>query len=99
MPDHVHLAIQLPRTLTVADFVKKVKTTSSAWIKTQAENHSGFAWQAGYGVFSLGASQLQVLTHYIDRQEEHHRVKSFQEEYREFLGKYGVEYDERYVWD
>ncbi|MEO7098524.1 MAG: IS200/IS605 family transposase [Luteolibacter sp.] len=99
MPDHVHLAIQLPRTVTVSDFVRKVKATSSAWIKKQNPSHAGFSWQAGYGVFSLGASQLQVLTRYIDRQEEHHRARGFKEEYREFLAKYGVEYDERYVWD
>lgn len=99
MADHVHMAIQGGRTMTVADFVKRVKSTSSQWIKAEGENHAGFAWQAGYGVFSLGASQLAVLTEYIDRQEEHHRVKGFQEEYREFLRKYEVAYDERYVWD
>jgi REP element-mobilizing transposase RayT len=93
------MAIQLTRTLAVADFVKKVKSTSSVWIKEHGKHHAGFSWQAGYGVFSLGASQLAAVTDYIDRQEEHHRVKGFQEEYREFLKKYAVEYDERYVWD
>jgi REP element-mobilizing transposase RayT len=99
MPDHVHMAVELSRTLTVSDFVKKVKTTSSVWIKKHGVNHSGFSWQAGYGVFSLGASQLPVLTRYIGRQEEHHRGKGFQEEFREFLAKYEVEFDERYVWE
>jgi REP element-mobilizing transposase RayT len=97
--DHVHMAIQLTRTITVADFVKKVKSTSSVWIKEHGKLHAGFSWQAGYGVFSLGASQLAAVINYIDRQEEHHRVKSFQEEYREVLKKYAVEFDERYVWD
>jgi putative transposase len=97
--DHVHLAIQLSRTITVADFTKKLKVTSSVWIKDQGAGYQGFSWQAGYGVFSLGASQLSALIAYIDGQEDHHRVKGFQEEYREFLLKYGVEYDERYVWD
>lgn len=97
--DHIHMAIQLTRTLAVADCVKKLKATSSAWIKAEGRHHAGFSWQTGYGVFSLGASQLPDLTSYIDRQEEHHRVKGFQEEYREFLKKYSVEYDERHVWD
>ena len=97
--DHIHMAIQLTRTLAVADFVKKVKATSSVWIKSEGQHHAGFAWQAGYGVFSLGTAQLTDLTNYIDRQEEHHRVKGFQEEYRGFLRKYGVPYDERYVWE
>ena len=61
--------------------------------------HIVFLWQAGYGAFSLGASQLDALTRYIDGQDEHHRVRGFQEEFRDFLSKYGVEYDERYVWE
>lgn len=97
--DHIHMAMELPRTMTVADFVKKVKAASSVWIKDHGRHHEGFSWQAGYGVFSLGASQLQSLTDYIDQQEEHHRMKGFQEEYLEFLGKYGVAYDERYLWE
>jgi len=83
----------------VADFVKQLKQTSSIWIKDNGDNHKGFAWQAGYGVFSLGASQLPTLLEYIDGQEEHHKKRGFQEEYRGFLKKYGVEYDERYLWD
>lgn len=97
--DHVHMAVALSRTLAVADFMKKVKSTSSVWIKDHGSQHAEFSWQAGYGVFLLGASQLDVLIRYIDGQEEHHRTKSFQEEYRAFLEKYGVAYDERYVWD
>ena len=97
--DHIHMAIQLTRPLAVADFVKKVKASSSAWIKAEGDNHAGFSWQAGYGVFSLGASQLAVLTSYIDQQEEHHRVRGFQEEYRDFLKQHGVAYDDRYVWE
>ena len=97
--DHVHLAVELGRTITVADLVKTVKSLSSAWIKREGDRHAGFFWQTGYGAFSVGSSQLQTLTDYIDHQEEHHRTRSFQEEYREFLHKYAVEYDERYVWD
>jgi REP element-mobilizing transposase RayT len=99
MADHVHLAIDLSRTVTTADFVKKVKQTSNVWLKRESKRHDGFEWQAGYGVFSLGPSQLSRLTDYIDRQEEHHRRHSFQEEYLALLGKYGVTPDERYLWD
>ena len=99
MPDHVHLAVRLSRTLAVADLLQKLKALSSGWIKKEGGNHAGFAWQGGYGAFSLGPSQLGKLVDYIDGQQQHHRVETFQEEYRRILEKYGVEYDERYVWD
>ncbi len=97
--DHVHLAVLLSRTLAVAEFVQKVKRTSSVWVKDHGSRHSGLSWQAGYGAFSLGVSQLAVLTKYIDGQEEHHRKVGFQVEYRRLLAKYGVDSDERYLWD
>ncbi len=97
--DHVHLAIALSRTVTVAAVVETVKTSSSKWIKTQSPALSEFAWQRGYGAFSVGPSDRDALCTYIDNQEEHHRTRSFQDEYRNFLTKYGVVFDERYVWD
>lgn len=97
--DHVHLAVRLSRTLSVADLVKEVKTASSKWLKEQDASFTGFYWQQGYGAFSVGMSQKETLLHYIDTQEEHHRTRTFQEEYRDFLQEYGIEYDERYVWD
>jgi len=97
--DHVHLAIRLSRTLTIADLVEKLKTSSSKWLKTQSPTLAHFAWQNGYGAFSVGPSDLEALRKYIDSQEEHHRTHTFQEEYRAFLKRYGVEYDERYIWD
>lgn len=97
--DHVHLAIRLARTITVAALVETLKTSSSRWIKTQSPVLAAFAWQRGYGAFSVGPSQRDKLLHYIDGQEEHHRTRTFQEEYRAFLEKYGVAYDESYVWD
>ncbi len=97
--DHVHLAIGLSRTLAVADLVKEIKTASSKWIKGQDARLRDFSWQNGYGVFSLGMSQKETLLHYIDRQEEHHRTRTFQEEYRAFLTQYGIEFEERYLWD
>ena len=97
--DHVHLAIQFPRTITIAALVEELKTASSKWLKTQSPELSGFAWQRGYGVFSVGPSDLDALLAYIDNQEEHHRTRTFQDEYRAFLTKYGMAFDERYVWD
>jgi REP element-mobilizing transposase RayT len=97
--DHVHLAIRLPRTLTAADLMEELKTSSSKWLKTQSPLLRTFSWQRGYAAFSVGPSDLEPLRQYIQTQEEHHRKQSFQDEYRAFLKKYGVEFDERYVWD
>lgn len=97
--DHVHIACTLPRTLTMAKLVEEIKKPSSLWMKQQEGGTGQFSWQAGYGIFSLGQSQLPALLRYIDNQEEHHRTKSFKEELLELLEKYGVEYDEKYLWD
>lgn len=97
--DHVHLAIDLGRTVAIADFVKKVKQTSSVWLKEQSGGPGHFEWQAGYGSFSVGQSQLNALLRYIDRQEVRHRKETFQDEYRALLARYGTTPDERYVWD
>ena len=96
--DHVHLALTLPRTLTQSDLVKELKTSSNHWLEKQSASFTAFAWQRGYGIFSIGKSQLQALVDYIDSQEKHHRVKTFQEDFRAMLDKYGAEYDEAYVW-
>lgn len=97
--DHVHLAVRLSRTITIASLVEQIKISSSKWLKSQSENLTHFAWQHGYGVFSVGPSDEKKLLSYIANQEEHHQSKTFQEEYRAFLTKYGIHYDERYVWD
>ena len=97
--DHVHLAIRLSRTLTTADLVETLKTSSSKWLKTQSAETAGFSWQRGYGCFSISPPDVEKLCAYIDGQEEHHRTRTFQEEFRTFLEKYRVEYDEVYVWD
>ncbi len=97
--DHVHLAIRLSRTLTTAELVEKVKVSSSKWMKTQFSDCSAFSWQRGYGVFSVGPSDEPALLEYIDGQAKHHEKVSFQEEYRRFLLKYGISFDDRYVWD
>jgi REP element-mobilizing transposase RayT len=97
--EHVHLAIRLSRTITIAELVETLKTTSSKWLKGQSASLGAFAWQRGYGCFSVGPSDLDSLCEYIDRQEEHHRQRTFQEEFRMFLAKYRVEYNDAYVWD
>ena len=97
--DHVHLVTTLPRTLSQADMLEGLKKKSSKWITGLAPVYRHFYWQRGYGAFSVSASQLDALLEYVDTQEEHPRSRTFQEEYREFLRKHGVEYDERYVWD
>lgn len=97
--DHVHLAIGLGRQASPAGLVCDLKSASSKWLKTRAAGLGRFAWQTGYGCFSLGPDALPRLIAYIENQEEHHRRRTFQEEYRAFLDKYAVDYDERYVWD
>jgi REP element-mobilizing transposase RayT len=97
--DHVHLAVGLSRTTTIADLVSELKTSSSMWMKGRPADVSGFAWQRGYGAFSVGPDDLDAVVAYIDRQEEHHRSRTFQEEYLAFLTKYALEFDGRYVWD
>lgn len=97
--DHVHLAIRLSRTISIASLVEDIKTTSSRWLKVHSPDLDDFAWQRGYGAFSVSLRELDTLVAYIDRQAEHHRMRGFQDEYRTLLEGSGVEYDERYVWD
>ncbi len=97
--DHVHLALRLSRTITIAGLVENLKTASSKWLKSQSPGLAAFSWQRGYGCFSVGPTDLESLLAYIDRQEEHHRKRTFEDELRMFLKKYGVEHDEVYLWD
>ena len=97
--DHVHILSTLSRTCEVAEMVKEVKRGSSLWLKTKSPDLRDFAWQNGYGVFSIGYSQVEEVQKYIAGQEEHHRKISFQDEFRKFLERYEVKFDERYVWD
>lgn len=97
--DHVHIFARMGRGISQSDWVKEVKRVSSAWIKTRVPEMGKFSWQAGYGVFSVSASNLSAVESYIATQEEHHRKVSFMDEYRGFLRKHGVEWDDRYVWD
>ena len=95
--DHVHLALRLAPTRTSAKVVSEIKTASSVWMKEKGV--AGFAWQRGYGLFSVGPADLGALMQYIDGQRKHHAKRSFQDEIRGFCKKYHVAIDERYVWD
>jgi putative transposase len=97
--DHVHIVTTLPRTLSQAQLIEGIKKPSSKWIKALQARHRGFFWQRGYGAFSVSPSQLDTALKYLETQQEHHRTRTFQEEYRQLLRRHGVEFDERYVWD
>jgi REP element-mobilizing transposase RayT len=97
--DHVHILFDLSRTLSLSEAVEEVKKASSKWIKTQGESYACFAWQTGYGAFAVSESNVPAVFEYIASQREHHRVKSFQEEYRAFLERHRIAFDEQYVWD
>ncbi|MBA3698377.1 MAG: IS200/IS605 family transposase [Planctomycetes bacterium] len=97
--DHIHVLFLLGRTRAVSEVVEKVKTASSKWMKRQGDEFAMFSWQTGYGVFSVSESQSGIVQRYIARQAERHRKTSFQAEYRAFLERHRVAYDERYVWD
>lgn len=98
MPDHVHLLFRLARTMTISDAVKAAKVESSKWMKEEGRVPA-FAWQAGYGVFSVSASQVETVTHYIQNQPQHHARRTFQEEFRRLLEQHQIPYNEAYVWD
>jgi REP element-mobilizing transposase RayT len=98
MPDHLHLFIGLRPHQSLSDLMRMVKGESSEWINKEALNSNIFRWPEGFGAFSYSRSQVKLVTDYILNQEEHHRKKSFLEEYKSFLDHFDVEYDERYVF-
>lgn len=98
--DHVHIVTTLPRTLSQSALLEDLKKKSSKWIKSiDPLEYGDFFWQRGYGAFSVSMSNLPSVVDYVANQETHHATRSFQDEYREFLAKHDVEFDERYVWD
>jgi putative transposase len=97
--DHIHILCMLSKKVALMNLLEEIKSHSSKWIKTKGENFRNFYWQNGYGAFSVNPSEIEVVKNYIERQNEHHKTKTFQEEYLAFLKKYKVDYDERYVWD
>lgn len=97
--DHIHILFCLYKNHALAKVVEEIKKGSSKWIKTQGGEFQKFAWQAGYGAFSVSQSNVPAVKKYIENQAVHHRRTTFQDEFRAFLRKYEIEYDERYVWD
>ena len=97
--DHVHICCILSREMTQTKLVGEIKKESSKWIKTKGGQYREFYWQDGYGVFSVNPSEIEKVVEYIERQHEHHKKRTYQEELLAFLKKYKVEYDERYLWN
>lgn len=96
--DHVHLLVSLGKTISVAELLMQVKRDSSRWIKARGDEFRAFHWQDGYGAFSIAQSQIDGVRRYFAAQKEHHRTRSFKEEFVALLEKYRVAYDERYIW-
>jgi REP element-mobilizing transposase RayT len=97
--DHVHILCLLSRKIAQMKLMEELKKQSSKWIKTKDELYSNFYWQDGYGIFSINPAEIDKVVNYIEKQYEHHKQKTFQEEFRAFLNKYNIDCDERYVWD
>lgn len=97
--DHVHILCLLSRKVAQATLIEELKKSSSRWVKLQGPQFSKFYWQEGYGIFSVNPTETALVVDYIKNQAKHHETRSFQDEFRLFLKKYNVEYDEKYVWD
>ena len=97
--DHVHILFTLSKNHSLSQAVMEVKRATSKWIKTQGSEFAGFHSQSGYGAFSIGQSGVDEVRTYIANQAKHHRIKTFEEEFRSFLKRYQLEFDERYLWD
>jgi putative transposase len=97
--DHVHIICLLSRKIPQMKLLEELKKQSSKWIKTKGKEYSNFYWQNGYGIFSVNPYETDIVVKYIANQEEHHKKKNFQDEFRAFLKKYNMDYNEEYVWD
>jgi putative transposase len=97
--DHVHVLCSLSKKITTIKLLEELKKSSSKWMKTKGEGLRSFYWQDGYGAFSVGYSQIKDVQYYIEKRYEHHNKITFQDEYRSFLKKYQIPFDERYIWD
>ena len=97
--DHIHILCMLSKKIALVKLMEELKSNSSKWIKAKGPGYKNFNWQDGYGAFSVNPSEVYAVISYIANQHEYHRKITFQDEYRAFLKKYKVEYDEQYVWD
>lgn len=97
--DHIHLLLSLPSVISISKAMQLIKGGSSKWIHDNFPKHRLFAWQEGYGAFSIGISEVKRTVDYINNQHEHHRKFDFKKEFLAFLKKHEIEYDEKYIWD
>ena len=97
--DHIHILFGMRPTESLSKLIQEVKRDSSAWINTNHLAKGKFSWQEGFGAFSYSKSQIPNVCKYIENQEEHHRKKTFTEEYVDFLEKFGIDYDKRYIFE
>jgi len=97
--DHVHILCMLSKKIALMDLLNSIKSSSSKWIKTKGDPFRNFQWQSGYGAFCVEQQNVEKIKKYIQHQHEHHKTKTFKEEYLEILKEYEIEYDERYIWD
>ncbi|PCJ54686.1 MAG: transposase [Candidatus Hydrogenedentota bacterium] len=97
--DHIHILCVQSKNISTAKLVEEIKKPTSMWLKTKSDALTQFHWQSGYGAFSVSQSDVDRVREYIQNQEEHHRSRSFQDEFREFLSRYDVDFDEKYIWD
>ena len=97
--DHVHLLLWMPPKVSISETLRVLKSNSSRWVNQERGEKPAFAWQTGYGAFSVSHSSAPAVARYIRTQEEHHQRISFQEEFVSFLKKNGIDYDERYIWE
>ena len=96
--DHIHLLSVIDKNLTMPDVIRTIKSSSTTWIRKSIRNKKAFAWQNGYASFSIGKSQVARVENYIRNQRKHHRKMDYKDELRRFFNKYGLEYDEKYLW-
>ena len=97
--NHIHLLVSQSKNVSLSDLLRELKKSSSLWIKTKGAKFGNFQWQAGFGAFSIGHSQIETVKSYIEKQKEHHKIEIFEDEYRKFLQKYEIDFDDRYFLD
>ena len=96
--NHIHILCIMSKNICLADLMQDIKRNSSRWIKTKGDHYKNFAWQGGYGGFSVSPSKVEVVRKYIENQKNHHKMQTSQDEYIPFLKEHDVDYDENFLW-
>jgi len=99
MPDHIHCLLTLGRNIAISNLIQEIKSNSSRWIKTKGTEYRIFSWQNGYGIFSVSRRNMENVAKYISSQKEHHKIKSFKDEFLMMLKQTGIKFDEKFLWD